>query len=71
MLKDAIRIVVEVGQASASLLQRKLKVGYSRAGRLIDEMEQRGVIGPFEGAKPRKVLITENELMEMELSTDE
>ncbi len=71
LIKDAIRIVVEVGQASASLLQRKLKVGYSRAGRLIDEMEQRGVIGPFEGAKPRKVLITENELMEMELSSDE
>ncbi len=71
LLKDAIRIVVEAGQASASLLQRKLKVGYSRAGRLVDEMEQRGVIGQFEGAKPRKVLITENELMEMELSSDE
>ncbi len=71
MIKDAIRIVVEAGQASASLLQRKLKVGYSRAGRLIDEMEQRGVIGPFEGAKPRKVLITQRELMEMELSSDE
>lgn len=71
MLKDAIKIVVEVGQASASLLQRKLKVGYSRAGRLIDEMEQRGVVGPFEGAKPRKVLITQNELAEMELSSDE
>ncbi len=71
LIKDAIRIVVEVGQASASLLQRKLKVGYSRAGRLIDEMEQRGVIGPFEGAKPRKVIITENELMEMEATSDE
>ena len=71
MVKDAIRIVVEAGQASASLLQRKLKVGYSRAGRLIDEMEQRGVIGPFEGAKPRKVLITESELLEMEASSDE
>ena len=71
MIKDAIRIVVEAGQASASLLQRKLKVGYSRAGRLIDEMEQRGVIGPFEGAKPRKVLITESELLEMEASSDE
>lgn len=71
MLKDAIRIVVEAGQASASLLQRKLKVGYSRAGRLIDEMEQRGVIGPFEGAKPRKVLITESELLEMEAASDE
>ena len=71
MLRDAIRIVVEAGQASASLLQRKLKVGYSRAGRLVDEMEQRGVIGPFEGAKPRKVLITESELLEMEASSDE
>ncbi len=71
LIKDAIRIVVEVGQASASLLQRKLKVGYSRAGRLIDEMEERGVIGPFEGAKPRKVLITESELMEMEATSDE
>ena len=71
LIKDAIRIVVEVGQASASLLQRKLKVGYSRAGRLIDEMEARGVIGQFEGAKPRKVLITESELMEMEAASDE
>ncbi len=71
LLKDAIRIVVENGQASASLLQRKLSVGYSRAGRLVDEMEQRGVIGPFEGAKPRKVLITESELLEMEAASDE
>lgn len=71
MLKDAIRIVVEAGQASASHLQRKLKVGYSRAGRIIDEMEQRGIIGPFEGSKPRKVLITESELLEMEAASDD
>ena len=71
MIKEAIRVVVENGLASTSLLQRKLKLGYARAARIIDEMEERGVVGPYEGSKPRKVLITENELMEMELSSDE
>lgn len=66
MLMDAIRVVVESGQASTSLLQRKLKLGYARAARIVDEMEQRGVVGPYEGSKPRKVLITKEQLMERE-----
>lgn len=66
MLNDAIKVVVENGQASTSLLQRKLKLGYARAARIVDEMEQRGVVGPYEGSKPRKVLITKDQLMEKE-----
>ena len=64
VLEDAIKIVVEMGQASTSLLQRKLKLGYARAARVIDMMEQRGIVGPYEGSKPRKVLITQDELNE-------
>ena len=64
LLPQAMEIVVELGQASASLLQRKLKVGYSRAGRLIDQLEERGVIGPHEGSKPRKVLMSRSEFQE-------
>ena len=71
MIKDAIRVVVENGMASTSLLQRKLKLGYARAARIVDEMEARGVVGPYEGSKPRKVLITPDQLAEMELSSDE
>lgn len=71
MIKEAIRVVVENGLASTSLLQRKLKLGYARAARIVDEMEQRGIVGPYEGAKPRKVLITPDQLMEMEVSSDE
>ena len=66
MLDDAIRVVVESGQASTSLLQRRLKLGYSRAARIIDQMEERGIVGPYEGSKPRKVLITKEQLMEQE-----
>lgn len=66
MLDEAIRVVVENGQASTSLLQRRLKLGYARAARIIDEMEERGIVGPYEGAKPRKVLITKEQLMERE-----
>ena len=61
-----IVVVVENGLASTSLLQRKLKLGYARAARIIDEMEARGVVGGYEGSKPRKVLITSEQLMEME-----
>ncbi len=68
MLEEAIKVVVENGMASTSLLQRKLKLGYARAARIVDEMEQRGIVGPYEGAKPRKVLITKEQLMERELS---
>ena len=63
-MEDAIKCVIEAGQASTSLLQRRLKVGYARAGRMIDDMEQMGVVGPHQGSKPRDVLITYNEWLE-------
>ena len=68
LLYDAIEIVVEAGMASTSLLQRRLKVGYARAARLVDEMEQRGIVGPFEGSKPRQVLLTKDRWYEMKLN---
>ncbi len=71
MLSEAIRVVVENGMASTSLLQRKLKLGYARAARIVDEMEARGVVGPYEGSKPRKVLITMDQLMEREASGED
>lgn len=71
MLPAAIKAVVEAGQASASLLQRRLSVGYARAGRLIDQLEERGIIGPHEGSKPRAVLISRSQYMEMEAMGDE
>ncbi len=58
MYKDAVRVVVESGKASASLLQRRLRVGYARAARLVETMEEQGIIGPADGARPRDVLIT-------------
>ena len=58
VLERAIEVVVEAGQASTSSLQRRLKLGYARAARMMDELEQMGVIGSYEGAKPRKVLMT-------------
>lgn len=58
MMEDAIKCVIEAGQASTSLLQRRLRLGYARAGRLVDEMEQMGIVGPHEGSKPRQVLMT-------------
>lgn len=63
-LSEAVEIVCKEGQASTSFLQRKLKLGYARAARIMDEMEEKGVIGPFEGSKPRKVLITYNQWLE-------
>lgn len=71
VLDEAIKVVVELGQASTSLLQRKLKLGYARAARIIDQMEERGIIGGYEGAKPRQVLITPEQLMEMRAGSDE
>ena len=59
MFEEAARVIVSNQQGSASLLQRKLKLGYNRAGRLIDQMEDAGIVGPFEGSKPRQVLITD------------
>lgn len=68
-LSDAIRIVVETGNASASLLQRKLKIGYARAGRIVDQMAEREIVGPYAGSKPREVLISKEEFYEMEMKS--
>lgn len=62
LLEDAIKLVVDDGQASISMLQRRLRIGYARAARIIDEMELRGIVGGHEGSKPRKVLISEEDL---------
>jgi DNA segregation ATPase FtsK/SpoIIIE, S-DNA-T family len=62
LLGEAIQTVVQMGTASTSMLQRRLRVGYTRAGRLIDMMERRGVISGYEGSKARQVLITEADL---------
>ncbi len=66
LFSQAVQIVLENGSASASVLQRKLGIGYPRAARLIDELEKKKVIGPYEGSKPRKILITETEWLEMQ-----
>ena len=58
MFKDAVRVVIDSGKASTSLLQRRLRVGYARAARIIEEMEDQGIIGPADGSRPREVLIT-------------
>lgn len=63
---DAVEIVLELGQASVSMLQRRLKLGYSRAARLVDQMEDRGIVGPFEGSKPRQLLISREQWDEMQ-----
>lgn len=67
LLRDAIECVIENGQASTSLLQRKLKVGYARAARLVDEMEERGIVSGYMGSKPREVLITHEQWVEMNM----
>ena len=59
LFREAAEVIVTAQQGSASLLQRKLKLGYNRAGRIIDQMEAAGVVGPFEGSKARQVLITD------------
>ena len=69
LLPDAVDVVLELKQASVSSLQRKLKLGYSRAARIVDQMEELGVVGPYEGSKPRKVLITRQQWQQMQYST--
>ena len=64
MMEEAIKLVVENGQASTSLLQRRLRLGYARAGRLIDEMEQMGIVGPHVGSKSREVLLSYQQWLE-------
>jgi len=68
---DAKEVVAQAGKASASLLQRRLKIGYARAARLLDLLEERGIIGPGEGAKPREVFIKPGELIPQAISADE
>ena len=70
-LMEAIDIVVETGQASTSFIQRRFKVGYARAGRIIDQMEERGVISGYQGSKPRQVLMTMERWQELKMSTNE
>ena len=70
LLGDAIELVVEMGTASTSMLQRRLRLGYTRAGRLIDMLERRGIISGYEGSKPRQVLVTEGDLPRVLASLD-
>ena len=63
-MEEAIKFVIDAGQASTSMLQRRLRVGYARAGRMIDDMEKMGIVGPYQGAKPREVLITYQDWLE-------
>jgi DNA segregation ATPase FtsK/SpoIIIE, S-DNA-T family len=67
LLPQAVDIVLELGQASVSSLQRRLKLGYSRAARIVDQMEELGVVGQFEGSKPRQLLITRQQWQERQL----
>ena len=69
MFQDAVRVVIEGRKASTSLLQRRLRIGYARAARIIEEMEEQGIVGPADGSRPREVLISS--LDELSSSTDE
>ena len=69
MLPAAVEVVLETGQASTSMLQRRLKLGYARAARIMDEMAERGIVGGFEGAKPRQILITKEQWEQMQNGT--
>lgn len=71
MLPAAVEVLLETGQASVSMLQRRLKLGYARAARLVDQLERRGIVGPFEGAKPRQLLVTREQWEEMKLQNPE
>ena len=65
LLSAAVDVVLETGQASVSMLQRRLKLGYARAARIVDEMEEKGIVGPFQGSKPRAILITKEQWASM------
>lgn len=71
LFSQAVDCVIDAGQASTSYLQRKLKVGYARAARLIDDMEQKGIVGTFEGSKPRPVLLSRQQWQEMQMNNEE
>jgi len=66
LLPQAVDVIMETGQASVSMLQRRLKLGYSRAARIVDQMEEMGVVGPFEGSKPRNILVTRDQWNQMQ-----
>ena len=68
LLPKALDVIMELGQASTSMIQRKLSVGYARAGRIMDQIEQRGIVGPSEGAKPRQILITKEQYLQLKAS---
>ena len=70
MYEDAVEVIVNTGMASVSMLQRRLKLGYSRAARLVDQMEEDGIVGPFQGSKPREVLMTKEAWQERRLRQD-
>ncbi|MBE6941270.1 MAG: DNA translocase FtsK [Ruminococcaceae bacterium] len=65
MLPAAVDVILETGQASVSMLQRRLKLGYARAARIVDEMEEKGIVGPFQGSKPRSILVTKEQWQAM------
>ena len=65
LIDAAAEVILETGQASVSMLQRRLKLGYARAARLVDQLEEKGIVGPFEGSKPRQLLITKEQWQEM------
>lgn len=69
LLMEAIDVVVETGQASTSFIQRRFKVGYARAGRIIDQMEERGIISGFQGSKPREVLMSKERWQELKTTS--
>ncbi len=71
LFSQAVDVIIDCGQASVSLIQRRFKVGYARAGRIIDQIAERGIISGFEGSKPRKVLISREQWEEMKMNTDE
>lgn len=68
LFSDAVDLVVDIGQASVSMLQRRFRVGYSRAARIVDQMELSGIVGPFEGSKPREVLISKDQWLQARAS---
>ena len=67
LLPQAVDVIFETKQASVSMLQRRLKLGYSRAARLVDQLEEIGVVGPFEGSKPRQIIMTKEQWQEMQM----
>ena len=66
MLPQAVEVVLETKSCSVSMLQRRIKLGYSRAARIVDQMEELGIVGPYEGAKPRSVVVDRNGWMEIQ-----